>query len=110
MSDDESAKYGLVMPFVVVDSVGGPYEDAAFVAGWDCAVMDEALAALAAQRRNGLTAATVQRYVKPEAVPQLDLVAMQHGFTLTAEDAEHGWVAAVFAFQPATPGATEGER
>lgn len=95
------AEYGLVMPFVVCESEGGPYESAAFVAGWDCAFVDDTLRSLATPRTNGVTAATVQRYVKPEAVPQLDPIAMRHGFTLTTEQGEHGWIAATFTLDAA---------
>lgn len=50
MSDEHEADFGLVMPFVVVVSHGGPYEDAAFAAGWECGRIDEALTD--AQRRH----------------------------------------------------------
>ena len=81
MSDDNEtpAGYGLVMPFVVTVSQGGPYDDNAFVAGWEAGWLD---AMLLACRPLG---ATVERYVDSSLVPQLDLVAMRHRYTMTVE-------------------------
>ncbi len=79
MSDPKHAHYGLVMPFVVTRDVGGPYAADAFVAGWEAGVIDMLLPIV---RPHGLT---VSRYVHPPLVPQLDLVAMRHGYTLTTE-------------------------
>lgn len=78
-------EFGLVMPFVACESNGGHYQDHAFVAAYSAANLDETLRHLAHLTTNGLTAATVERYVPPQLVPQLDLIAMRHGFTLTTE-------------------------
>lgn len=89
MRDEGNAEYGLVMPFVVVHSKGGLFEDNAFVAGYTCGLADKTLAGAAA---NGATVVTLP--MVPEAlVPQIDLIALRHGFrqpvpTATAE----GWV------------------
>ena len=102
--DNDEADYGLVMPFVVCQSEGGPYESQAFVSGVSCGVIDETLRQLAALAQHGLTAATVERYVAPALLPQLDLVAMRHGFTLTSEAwDEHPdeWALATFTKQGA---------
>ena len=82
MDEDEDAasQFELVMPFVVVTSKGGPYDDEAFVAGWSCAVIDQALAALAPWR------ATFQRTVRTAVVPQVDLIAMKHEYALMHDD------------------------
>lgn len=84
MTADEG-EYALVMPFVACESQGGPYDDTAFVAAYNCATVAETLRTLAHLHTNGLTAATVERYVRPDLIPQLDLIAMKHGFTLTHE-------------------------
>ncbi|MGE3795121.1 MAG: hypothetical protein AB7I38_14500 [Dehalococcoidia bacterium] len=73
MSDHEDASYGLVMPFVATTSNGGPFDDQAFVAGYECGSIDMALHVLAP------IGATVSRWVHPELLPQLDLIAMRHG-------------------------------
>ena len=81
----------LVMPFVVCQSNGGPYDDVAFVAG----------------ARWGQDHHTVKTenpdewsaYVYPEMVPQYDLLAMDQGYTMTTEPwAEHPdvWVLVTF--------------
>lgn len=85
MTDDapeggSQPRYELVMPFVVVASAGGPYDDEAFVAGWSCAEVDQALTALAPWR------ATFQRAVRAGVVPQVDLIAMKHGYRLVHDD------------------------
>jgi hypothetical protein len=77
--DANHVTYGLVMPFIVTTSHGGPYEDKAFVAGWAAGWLD---AMLATARPLG---ATIERYVPPGLMPQLELVAMHHGYTVTSE-------------------------
>ncbi|WP_228981430.1 hypothetical protein [Streptomyces sp. DH12] len=67
----------LVMPFVIVQSNGGPYDDAAFVAGATCGQLIAELAALA---EHGAT--PQPRYVRPEYLPQIDLIAMRYGYVL----------------------------
>lgn len=77
MSDDEQeAGYGLVMPFVVTESEGGPYNDVAFVAGWTCAAIDEALSH---------SGTSWSGYVPPGILPQLDLIAMRRHLVVTQE-------------------------
>ena len=74
-------EYGLVMPFVVCASNGGPFADDAFVAGCHHGRLDAELG-----RRPSMVASTV-----PSAlVPQLDLLAMHHGYAFESEPwAEH---------------------
>ena len=75
--DDE-----LIMPFVVCKSSGGPYDDASYIAGWEAGALDRALQ-LTGHRavvRNG-----VRLLLHPDNIPQLDLVAMRHGFILEPE-------------------------
>lgn len=74
----ETPEYGLVMPFVVVTSAGGPYDDAAFVAGYECGLIDATLHALTQ------VDAELDRWVSRDVVPQLDLIAMRHGLGLKA--------------------------
>ena len=95
MPDNES-EYGLVMPFVVCASQGGPYDDRAFVAGWECGALDQVLAVL---RPYG---ATINRWVKPELLPQLDLIAMKHSLVMTVGEMheESGYVNVEFGIGP----------
>lgn len=75
--------YALVLPFVVVASQGGPFDDAAFTAGWHCGEIDRRLATI--------TEAGGTRYeatVQTATVPQLDLIAMRHGWTLASDPVE----------------------
>jgi hypothetical protein len=74
----DPADYGLVMPFVVCESVGGPYEDRAFVAG----VRYGQIAAEVAELKPGHAWSWT---VETPLVRQLDLLAMHEGLTMTAE-------------------------
>lgn len=87
MSDEEpteaeGVEYGLVMPFVVCASKGGPYEDQAFVAG----VQFGGLWTLA---QAGLT--PILAMVYKELIPQIDLLAMNFGYTLDTRDHDE-WI------------------
>lgn len=65
----------LVLPFVLVASVGGPYDDDAFAAGWQCGDIDRTLAQVPD---------TVDRLHWPvfrtALHRQVDLIAMRYGF------------------------------
>lgn len=69
---DSDAEYGLVMPFVVVASVGGPYDDESFAAGWQLGSLDYNLADPARYLPLVVT-------VPVPCIPQVDLIAMRHG-------------------------------
>ena len=76
MSDDEiQGRFEPVMPFTVVKSVGGPYDDAAFVAGWNMGRLDLELAQLTA-----IQALPRPRYISTPLQEQVDLLAMKHGY------------------------------
>lgn len=85
MSED----FELVMPFLTVTSKGGPHEDAAYAAGWECGQIDTLLD----QAGPGI----YERPVRVENLPQIDLIAMHHGYTLTTEPLDGYWTTAVFA-------------
>jgi hypothetical protein len=74
MSDEPG--YQMVMPFVVCQSQGGPYEDRSFVAGVQAGSLDHSLS-------TGPSPTAV--YLHPDLVPQADLLAMRHGYSLTTE-------------------------
>lgn len=67
--------YDLVFPFVVCRSNGGPYDDDAFVAGYQAGQIYQALGVAA---QIGVRSA---RYtVRTALVPQLELIGMDRGF------------------------------
>ena len=88
MSDDEDVEYELVMPFVVVASTGGPYDDEAYCAGVELGRLDHDL----------LTMCTwvdqFEALIRLDNVPQVDLLAMQYGWTVDhdADQAYDGWI------------------
>jgi hypothetical protein len=68
--------YGLVMPFVVCQSNGGPFDDAAFVAGVQFGDLSRQLAG---------GGPVEPAYVNPDLWAQLDLAAMHYGYRLIVQ-------------------------
>lgn len=89
-ADDHEHDMSLV-PFVVCQSKGGPYDDDAFAAGWHLGAIDAELATVAARRSH----APVLHTVRTASIPQLDLIAMRHGFSLVSSDADEEWTTVV---------------
>lgn len=88
MADDEQSepRWVLLMPFIVVASEGGPYEDAAYSAGWEAGQVDHQAATLA-------VGGSIEATVHVENLPQIDLVAMRRGCTVGQQpvDGYPGW-------------------
>ncbi|MFV8317145.1 hypothetical protein [Mycobacterium sp. 23] len=84
MNDEEFA-YDLVMPFIPVQSKGGPYDDDAFVAGYEMGLLDAQL--------SGSTF-TQGHAIRAENQHQADLIAMRHGYVaeFTTTEEAPGWV------------------
>jgi hypothetical protein len=77
-------EWGLVFPFTACTSQGGPYDDAAFVAGVHLGHIDHALAIGAITN-----AARFEFTVPTELVKQLELCGMARGYpTLVAREVE----------------------
>lgn len=76
--DPDSPRAELVMPFVVVTSKGGPYDDEAFMAGWYAGEIDRML--------TGAQGVDIVLYrdVPRALLPQIDLIAMRHGYKVHA--------------------------
>ena len=93
----ESSSYEIVMPFVTVKSKGGPHDDEAYAAGYECGRLDAFLAGMVGPLI-ALPSFTVT--VSEVNVPQLDLIAMRHGFTtIRVDDPDEmveGWVTVRF--------------
>lgn len=90
-STEPDAEYSLEMPFVVCKSQGGPYDDDAYVAGWEAKTISIQLDGLA-----NITGATMVAVVHIENQPQIDLIAMKHGWTVEFEPFDEVWVTATF--------------
>lgn len=89
MTAEDDDGLDLVMPFVVAQSKGGPYEDEAFCAGWAMG----GLSALLAVGRPAVHEVTIYT----PAIPQADLIAMDRGYTVEFSDTDvEGWTYAVF--------------
>jgi hypothetical protein len=91
--NDDGDGMELVMPFVVCQSKGGPYDDSAFAAGWQAGAIDQALQVAASGP------AVTLRYpmVHAALVPQLELIGMKHGWPkFEAVSTADGWCEVTF--------------
>jgi hypothetical protein len=80
----ESKAMELVMPFVVVASKGGPYDDESFAAGWQAGQIEGALATAV---HLGATRLHFPIF-RTALLKQVDLIAMRHGYTASVEASE----------------------
>lgn len=71
---DHEVGYSLLVPFVVTANHGGPFDDAAFVAGWEMGALYQRCALMDAMQIPALLA-TIRR----TNLPQADLIAMHYG-------------------------------
>lgn len=98
---ETDAEYELFMPFIVVESQGGPYPDEAFVVGYELGLLDQELQTFANVGPGRGT--PIGRYIHTLGLPQADLIAMRNGYTIdTSEghsDATWTWI----EFQPDAP-------
>lgn len=78
-------QYELLMPFLPVQSRGGPHDDAAYVAGFDMGQLNIALEHL--DRRMGAV-----QMIHEENQAQADLIAMRHNRIASFQPAGEGWV------------------
>lgn len=91
MSDDEDERpdFDLVMPFIVCASNGGPFEDQAFVAGYECGLLDAELEFSADVK--------ITRTMRSDNLAQVDLIALKNGYTIeTTESHDGGWATVEF--------------
>lgn len=83
----DPASFGLIMPFVTVQSKGGPHDDTSYVAGFEMGALDAILAITAD------IATTVTRTIHADNAAQADLIAMKHGYWVHVDDESHeGWI------------------
>ncbi len=89
--NEEETEYEEVFPIVAVQSNGGEYDDTAFIAGMYCGMVHTFL--------QTTTHALYEAYVPTGTVPQLDLIAMSHGWVTQStpwEGAPEEWAFIVF--------------
>ena len=72
--DDRQFKFELLMPFLAVESKGGPYDDQAFTAGYQMGNIN----GLLEDRRIAATTFIIYQPLKEQA----DLIAMRFGYTM----------------------------
>lgn len=92
MDDDHGVvEYGLVMPFTVVTSKGGPYDDRAFVAGYQMGLLSGEL---------HLRAEPIERTFYAGLLRQADLIAMREGWEMKPvempDDTPSEWTCQLF--------------
>lgn len=95
MSATPEENFSLVMPFVVCQSNGGPFEDRPFVAGYECGRIDAVLE----HAKPGVLEVTVRH----DNLPQLDLIAMRHNYSMliTGRPDDEEWVQITFTREAA---------
>lgn len=76
MSGDQEHEMSLIMPFVVCQSKGGPYDDLAFAAGYGAGHIAARLEVAGVLGTDAITYPIVRR----ELLPQLELIGMHFGF------------------------------
>jgi len=76
VSERQDHGMSLVLPFVVVESKGGPYADEPFVAGYQAGEIDARLAQAELIGADVVRVAMVRRAL----LPQLELHGMRYGF------------------------------
>lgn len=79
---DEDREHGLVMPFVVCASKGGPYDDLAFGAGYHAGQISSHL--------EDVAPAEYEVTVRTAMVEQVDLIAMRFGYQMEVVEPESG--------------------
>lgn len=87
MDQPEGEGMTLAVPFTLVKSVGGPYDDEAFVLGFEAGNVDKALAVGAAGNAESV------RFPMTHSVllPQLELIAMNHGYPVMEAKVSEEW-------------------
>ena len=85
-----SGGFSIDVPFVTVASVGGPHDDLSYVCGFEVARLDAELGLLGTV--DGDLAWTPDMPYHRTNVPQIDLGAMGHGFTVTEVGGDAEWV------------------
>jgi len=79
----EDGEYEPVMSLILAKSNGGPFDDAAVVAGMTCGALDQELAMTAA-----LNTLPHERYLDLVLIKQADLIAMKHGYVMRAGEVD----------------------
>jgi len=81
--DDGDVDYELAVPFTVCASNGGPFEDGAYVAGYEMGLL--------AGEFNFTTDPAIEQVIRTDNVTQADLLAMHYGWKLESRpDAIYG--------------------
>ncbi len=88
-ADPDDAHLELVMPFIVCETNGGPFEDQAYCAGWEAGVIDCKLMALSAFGQSATDLLCVEANW-----PQVSLILMKHGWNVdeSSMSIADGWV------------------
>lgn len=101
MDQPEREEYGLLYPFIVCVSNGGPYDDQPFVAGVQLGRMDAQLAAAEA-----LGAREMRFTLLTDLGKQAELVGMARGFPIVEVENSgvEGWIYVTFRVEAAADG------
>jgi hypothetical protein len=100
MTDREEAQYQPTLLITLAKSNGGPFDDAAVVAGMTCGALDQELRIAAA-----LNTLPHERYIDAPLIEQADLIAMRHGYLLKRGELDEpsGWQHIAFDWASTEP-------
>lgn len=88
VSTEPEREMDLVMPFVTVTSKHGPHDDESYVAGWEMGKLDTVLGLMP----DSPLPATYNLTVRSDNQPQVELIAMKHGYSaIVTESDTEGW-------------------
>ena len=85
-----------VMPFIVCQSQGGPYEDEAYVAGWEAAQLDRELRDQA--QSNAPMIWNSDMPVRHDNRDQINLIALKQGWLVRFEKIDEQWDDAIYTY------------
>jgi hypothetical protein len=91
MTEPEDVDYGMVLPFVVVASKGGPFDDDAYVAGFEAGQMFESLSHIRMHSPDIYMKLAMPVHAANR--DQLDLIAMHYGLTAKFTEVADDWLA-----------------
>ena len=92
MTDDEAPGREILMPFLPVQSKGGPHEDNAYTAGWEMGMLWHRLetACMIGIPSEGSLA------IRRDNREQADLIAMHFGYVAEFHDYDDDWTTVTF--------------
>ena len=78
----------MTLPFLPVQSEGGPFPDKAYAAGWQMGLIDASLMFAVKYKVKG----PFNWVIYEECLTQVDLIFMQYGMVITEQESHDGFI------------------